>query len=592
MSAALRVLIVGGYGNFGLRLATLLAPDPRLALVIAGRSRDKAAAACAGLPQGAAREAAAFDRDGDVAAALRAIAPDLVVDASGPFQEYGAAPYRVVEACLALGIDYVDLADGADFVTGIARFDAPARAGGVFVLSGASTCPALTVAAVRALAADLAAVDSIAGGIAPSPFAGIGGNVLRAIAGYAGRAVTVVRDGGPATATALLSARSFTVAPPGALPLRRRRFSLIEVPELRVLPALWPAVRDVWFGAGTVPAGLHRGLNLAAWLVRLRLLPSLRPFAGAMIAAMRRLRWGEHRGGMFVAVTGRDAAGAPRTRSWHMVAEGDDGPFIPAMAAAAIVARVAEGRRPAAGARPLTELAMDDFAPLFARRAIRSGVRETPPDGAAPLYRRVLGTAWESLPAPIRALHDVTAARTWSGRATVERGGGLAARLVAAAVGLPRAGADVPVTVTLAPRGAGEEWRRDFAGRRFASTQSAGRGRFAHLVCERFGPVTVALAPVVDGGRLRIVVRGWRAFGLPLPASWAPGGDTWESADGGRFNFHVEMTHPWLGPIVRYRGWLALQAHGEPDAVAQRRDRADPGAPQPDEPQQAAPPHQ
>jgi hypothetical protein len=32
----------------------------------------------------------AFDRDGDVEAQLRQISPDIVVDATGPFQLYGA----------------------------------------------------------------------------------------------------------------------------------------------------------------------------------------------------------------------------------------------------------------------------------------------------------------------------------------------------------------------------------------------------------------------------------------------------------------------------------------------------------------------
>ena len=40
----LRVLIVGGYGTFGGRLARLLADEPRLTLLIAGRSLRAASA--------------------------------------------------------------------------------------------------------------------------------------------------------------------------------------------------------------------------------------------------------------------------------------------------------------------------------------------------------------------------------------------------------------------------------------------------------------------------------------------------------------------------------------------------------------------
>jgi len=44
-----RVLILGGYGVFGGRLARLLADEARLTLVIAGRSREKASAFCVAL---------------------------------------------------------------------------------------------------------------------------------------------------------------------------------------------------------------------------------------------------------------------------------------------------------------------------------------------------------------------------------------------------------------------------------------------------------------------------------------------------------------------------------------------------------------
>ena len=199
----------------------------------------------------------------DVERQLRAIAPDLIVDASGPFQVYGDNPYRVVEAAIALGVHYLDLSDGADFVRGIARFDEAARARGVFVLSGVSSAPVLTAAVVRRLSEGMARVEAIAGGIAPSPYADIGRNVIQAIASYAGKPVAVLRDGRLTTAYALIDSRRFTIAPPGHLPLYSRRFSLVEVPDLALLPELWPGLRTVWMGVGTVPEIWLRALNAA-----------------------------------------------------------------------------------------------------------------------------------------------------------------------------------------------------------------------------------------------------------------------------------------------------------------------------------------
>ena len=552
----MKVLILGGYGTFGGRLARLLADEPRVTLLVAGRSLAQAQAFCAALSARAALQAARFDREGDVEAQLAALAPDIVVDASGPFQAYGD-PYRVVRAAIARGVNYLDLADGSDFVHGIAQFEGRARERSVFVLAGASSFPVLTAAVTRRLAAGMTRVDTITGGIAPSPYAGVGLNVIRAIAGYAGQKVVLVRDGTKAFGYGLVESRRYTVAPPGRIPLGNIRFSLVDVPDLQVIPELWPGLRDIWMGAGPVPEILHRVLNFCAWLVRLRLVPSLSRLAPLMHWSINVLRWGEHRGGMFVEIAG-EADGAHVTRSWHMIAERDDGPLIPSMACEAIIRHCLDGKAPAPGARAAVgDLELEDYEKLFARRAIVTGRREvnagTP---ALPLYRRLLGDAYAALPAPLQAMHDLKRDMSAEGTATVTRGSGLLARLAAAVIGFPRAGDDVPVRVDFKIENGRERWTRTFAGRSFHSTQEQGRARYEWLVCERFGPLNAGMALVVDDGKLRLVVRRWSLFGIPLPLWLAPRGDAYEYAEDGRFHFNVEIGHPFTGLIVCYRGWL------------------------------------
>ena len=93
--------------------------DSRLELLVAGRSLERAKAFRAGRRTVAKLVPAMFDRNGELAPQLDALRPHLLVDASGPFQAYGSDRYRVVEPCIARGIHYLDLADGADFVEGI-----------------------------------------------------------------------------------------------------------------------------------------------------------------------------------------------------------------------------------------------------------------------------------------------------------------------------------------------------------------------------------------------------------------------------------------------------------------------------------------
>jgi short subunit dehydrogenase-like uncharacterized protein len=198
MSNDLKILIIGGYGTFGGRLVELLQDEPSLTLIVAGRSLEKAASYCRSRRNGKAHLIpTAFDRAGNFQSQLTQLQPDIVVDASGPFQNYGEGTYAFVEACIERKIHYLDLADGSDFVAGISAYDESAKTSGVFVLSGVSSFPVLTAAVAQTLAAGMVQVRSIRGGIAPSPYAGIGGNFIRAIAGYAEQKITITRAGRP-----------------------------------------------------------------------------------------------------------------------------------------------------------------------------------------------------------------------------------------------------------------------------------------------------------------------------------------------------------------------------------------------------------
>jgi len=116
--------------------------------------------------------------------------------------------------------------------SGIAQFDDSARTCGVFVLTGVSSFPVLTAAVTRRLAQGLARVDTISAGIAPSPFAGLGLNVIRSIASYCGKAFPLIRDGRAAVGHGLTESRRFTIAPPGRDPDVLRRIAAALPAEL------------------------------------------------------------------------------------------------------------------------------------------------------------------------------------------------------------------------------------------------------------------------------------------------------------------------------------------------------------------------
>lgn len=191
---------------------------------------------------------------------------------------------------------------------------------------------------------------------------------------------------------------------------------------------------------------------------------------------------------------------------------------------------------------------------------------------AGSLYRRILGTAWGSVPSEIRHMHGGGVALA-SGTASVRRGAGLLSRLVAFVIRFPQAGDDIPVSVRFVAEADGETWVRTFDEQFFSSRMREGGDADERLLCESFGPLEFAQALVVEGARVRLAMRAWTAFGVPLPLWLAPRSNSYATTRDRRYRFFVEISHPMTGLIVNYEGWLvdtacALNAPNVPVATS------------------------
>lgn len=549
----MRILIIGGYGVFGGRLVELLSDLTDIELIVCGRSLRKAQAYCSAYKGQALARALQLDRK-NIAETLHNERPQLVVDASGPFQAYGDDCYSVIKSCISAGVNYLDFADAADFVFGVSRFDEQAKAAGVFVLSGVSSFPVLTAAVLRDMAKTMDIV-TVEGGIAPSPYAGVGLNVMRAVVSYAGEPVTLQRNGKKSQGFGLAESLRYTVAVPGKKPLKNIHFSLVDVPDLQIIPPEHRTLTDIWMGAGPVPEFLHRALNLLAKARYRFKLPSLVPLARFFYTVLNMMKFGEHRGGMFVHAHGKKN-GKPIEQSWHLLAEGDDGPYIPSMTIEALIRKSLLGKKPDAGARSgANALELADYDNLFDSREIFTGFRK--PEPSSSLFRHVLGSAYDTLPTKVQELHSVSGVSRWKGLSDVKRGNGLVARLMCAVFGFPQSGSNVPVIVSFEPDGDGERWVRSFDGKVFSSLQQRGTRKNEFLLVERFGVFDFSVALVVESERLYFVPRRWSFLGVPLPNSLLPAGRSFETEKNEQFFFHVEISTPMVGLIVAYEGTLS-----------------------------------
>lgn len=535
-----RVIVLGGYGGFGARLSRRLAADG-WEVLIAGRDGGAAARLAADLPNAVGLVA---DRNGDLGSLLEDHYPLLLIDAAGPFQGSGD---HVAEACIARGVHYVDLADARDFVCGIGRLDAAARAAGVVVISGASSVPALSGALIAELATDMRRVCSVEMSISASNRATAGASVAAAILSYVGKPVRLWRGGRWRQETGWHRLHRQDYVVPGR-PSIRRRVALADVPDHDIVPASLPGRPASIFRAGPEFSFQLLTLWLLSWPVKWGWLRSLSPLSRWLLPLQKlSARFGTDRSAMAVEVKGI-VGDVPTKRRCTLIAENGDGPEIPTIAAHVLANAIAAGCL-APGARPAAgTVRLEDFAPYFERLAVHRAIDSR---SYVPLYRRVIGPAYDAMPQPVRDMHDVIGDAGAAGRARVRRGRSLPARLVCNVMRFPPEG-EHELHVSFEERDGVERWTRDFAGRAFSSELSEKGTRLV----ERFGPMRFSFDLPVDAAGLTMVMRGWSVFGLPMPLVLAPRSVAREWADGEDFCFDVPIALPGIGEVVHYSGRL------------------------------------
>lgn len=548
MSDRAKILIIGGYGVFGARISMALARDERMGVIVAGRDLAAATRFCA---DHGGRPLMLDSTANNLAALIASQAPFLVIDAAGPFQAYGTDPYRIARASLNAGAHYFDLSDDAGFTQGITALDPQARAANLTVLSGVSSVPALSSAAVEALIPGLTDIHLIESTILPGNRAPRGLSVMRAILAQTGRPLTLWRGNRPETAHGWADAQPIALTLPGAPPLPPRRASLIGAPDLLLFPARYHA-RSVLFRAGLELPIMHLGLTALSVLPRMSVLRSLAPLAPALKWVAERLHgFGTDRGGMRVRVVGLTAHGEVLCRDWTLIAGAGDGPHIPAIPARVLAAKLLAGHI-SPGARPcLEEFTLAEATEKMQGLDITTGTSTTP---MPLLFDMALGGAtFAALPAPLRDLHSVLDMRRWQGRASITRGPNPVAGLIAAVMRFPPATRDTPVTVTMQRRKNTEIWTRRFGNHCFRSHLTP----HPQGIRERFGPLRFNIGLAVENGEISYPVTQGRVLGLPLPRWLLPKSDTTEAVDAmGRATFDVALSHPLVGLIVRYQGWL------------------------------------
>jgi hypothetical protein len=353
---ALRVMVVGGYGNFGSIVCRHLAQMPEIELVLSGRDARKLQRKVEELQAQSGRTSQGWCGDALGAgfqSALRELNIQLVVHTGGPFQ---GQSYAVAENCISAGVNYCDLADCRTFVNGIDVLDTRAKEAGVALLSGCSSVPTLSSAIIDKQRSRFARIDSIEHGISSSAkMPGL--STVEGVLAYAGKPIRQLKNG---QTHEVLGWLDLTLR---SMPqLGKRVLANVDVPDMDIFARRYGA-QTLRFKAG---AGLKLGgvaNALLAQALRFGLVRDHRRWA----ARLHRLgtwfeRFGDGKSAMYIDVRGTGVDGQPLSMTAQLTALNDKGPEIPSCAAVALASKMARGYVPQSGARPCVgEISVEEY---------------------------------------------------------------------------------------------------------------------------------------------------------------------------------------------------------------------------------------
>ena len=373
---ARKILVLGGYGNFGKRIVEVLAQEEGITLYVAGRSLEKARALVDSLGKSSdmvkldARVKARLQpfktdiNDPGFPEQIKSLAPFAVVHTSGPFQDQEP---KVAEVCAQAGAHYVDLADDSQFVQGVSALKELASRHRVSLVSGASSVPGLSSAVIDHYQNNFDRIDALDMAIAPGNKAERGEATIRGILSYTGQGFPVFHGGQWQQAYGWMAPRKLDFGDV----VGRRWLANVDVPDLKLFPERYQVADTVRFQAGLELPVLHLTLVAMAGLSRIKLVKNWAPLTKPIA---RMSQWfsgfGTAHGAMRVTIIGISKEGGQQECQWTLIAPDGIGPFIPTLSAIILVkkwlrmAGAGESIIPYSGPC-LDQFSYTDFLPYF-----------------------------------------------------------------------------------------------------------------------------------------------------------------------------------------------------------------------------------
>tara|TARA_B100000989_G_scaffold287898_1_gene257987 strand:- start:190 stop:1302 length:1113 start_codon:yes stop_codon:yes gene_type:complete len=352
-----RILILGAYGNFGVRISWALAKK-NIPLFLGGRDQIKLENLSKKLTAISLSpiDTIKIDTNINIQQALAQTNPDVVINTCGPFQ---GNDYSVAKACIEKKVNYIDLADGREFVIDVKTLDAMAKQNHVAIISGASTVPALSSAIIEKFSYHFSKIESMRYGITPGQLTPRGLATTKAVLSYVGQQIKYPSMTKSCYGWQDLYCQTYPF-------LGKRWMANCDIPDLGLFPEYYriPSVR---FSAGFENPILHIGLWFLSWLIRVGTPIKLQKYAKILLKISNWFDcFGTDNGGMHVVLRGKDIYGMPIELTWYLIAKEGDGPHIPTVPAIILAEKFFNKKLTIEGAYPCVGLVSYDeyFAEL------------------------------------------------------------------------------------------------------------------------------------------------------------------------------------------------------------------------------------
>lgn len=348
-------MVLGGYGNFGRRISFALVKS-NIEVIIVGRNQLLAERCRNDIMlqyPSAQVDIVVADINDKFNELVKTWQPRIVINTCGPFQ---LTDYRIAESCITHHVHYIDLADGREFVNGIARLNERALAHNVLVVSGASTVPGLSSAVISHYHSQFSKLNSLRYGITPGQQSPRGLATTQSILTYLGKPLKPY----PGCKKTMYGWQQLYRQQYPQLGMRW--MSSCDIPDLDFFSSKYN-IESIEFSAGMENPVLHLGMWATSWLVRMGLLPNLLPHAEMLLAFSHVFdRFGSADGGMHMLMEGVDHEDKPKSINWFIIAKQGDGPQIPCVPAIVLAKQLLNGQMTKRGASACVEyVSLNDY---------------------------------------------------------------------------------------------------------------------------------------------------------------------------------------------------------------------------------------